>query len=108
MTDLVITVALRSEIPPSLIEEKILPIIPFKDLKLRNTLPETCIVITGVGEQNARYAAEQILRFKPQYVLNVGTCGRINTQIPEQDWVHVMSCYYNHQKQPISPYPPTP
>ena len=81
-TKLVITAAVRDELPISFIKECGCPVVTTKALRsgicgsFRKGREGIVFVITGVGKEKSRQAAEAICEhLSPLAVVNVGTCG---------------------------------
>ncbi len=95
MFKLVITVSLKKELPLEWLKERGLQVLSsqaissgaLKSFDHKNH-KDPLIVLTGVGPQRARIAAELIVRhLKPLFVLNIGSCGLTNRALPLGVWL---------------------
>lgn len=86
---LVITVALTQEIPLDWVRALEVPVITLKSLKAGGLTrffevkSSILFVITGVGIQNSKEAAQLIVAWiKPKFVINYGTTGNVSQRFP--------------------------
>ena len=98
MVHLIITVALRSELPDTIEEQFGCPVFNLREISQDSFSPPSFFVlITGIGLERSKCAAEQISCFSPAMVLNLGTCGAMTTTLKIGDWVQITECYLNEK-----------
>ena len=103
MINLVITVALRSELPSNLDTITSIPVLKIKDLK-QDHLPPTFILITGMGLDASENAAIALNSLAPRLVLNIGTAGSMVSDFKIGDWVNVDSIAASESEVISLPY----
>jgi len=95
---LVVTVALKSEVPVEWLRQHRVPVLTAKDIedgRLSEALKQRGMisVVTGVGYENSRNAALKILeKLKPGFVFNIGSCGVRERSIPLNRWIRPNKC----------------
>ena len=104
MINLVITVALRSELPSNLDTITSIPVLKIKDLK-QDHLPPTFILITGMGLDASENAAIALKNLAPRLVLNIGTAGSMASDFKIGDWFKVDRVVASESEALSLPYP---
>ncbi len=91
---LVVTAALRKEIPVEWFRNHRIPVYTLEGLKSgilakdRALYRDILVVITGAGINASEEAAEWILEhLSPTFVLNIGTCGLTTNRLPLGEWI---------------------
>ncbi|UCG79251.1 MAG: glycosyltransferase [Nitrospirota bacterium] len=97
---LVITAALKKEFPVKRVKSRGIPVHTLKALRSgalkagKREGPGVLVVITGVGPKASRDAAEWIKdNLAPYFVINIGTCGVLDKDLPLGEWYCPSSVY---------------
>ena len=91
---LVVTMALRKEVPREWLESRGVPVLTLKALKagalssVDGSARGVLVIITGAGPEASEEAAWWIRdNLEPLFVLNIGTCGAVDRRLPPGEWI---------------------
>ncbi len=89
----IVTVASKAELPISWLKDNDVPFYSFSALKnsftqITNSKKGIIFIITGIGYENSKKSAEWICNnFTPLCILNIGTAGSFDKNIPRGSWI---------------------
>tara|TARA_A100001015_G_scaffold291766_1_gene366331 strand:- start:653 stop:2044 length:1392 start_codon:yes stop_codon:yes gene_type:complete len=106
MIELIITVALKSELPPSIEKDVNCTILTRKNINDIKQLPSTFIFITGVGIDNSKQAIEKLIQLNPKHIINIGTAGALSKSVKKGRLYSISSCIKKDTAVPLH-YPLT-
>lgn len=98
---LVMTVALRSEVPEGFSARYSMPVLGVRELNMATDLPNKFVLITGLGLDASASAAEKVAALNPLMVLNIGTAGSMNEQYQVGDFA-VIESFLCRSHKPIT------